>query len=196
MKRTVPLKKTALFKKAVLWAALIASLCCAAVFLLLWHQGFFLAAWQEKTALCDLNSDGSTEKLVLKDRRMSVLQNGREIWTTDKGWETADFLIGDIDGNGRTELLLLVWKRGSYGSSRPFWVEEDERGYSQHIFIYRWKDGDLRPLWMSSRLRPEVRDWQMNAEGHLQILTSYKRETLWGWRSWGLERLDQEKEII
>ena len=183
-------------KKHLAGAAILTALGFALLAVLLWQQGALLAPWRDKTELCDLNSDGSTEQFVLEQRRMTVFADGEEIWTSDKDWNTADFLLTDINNDGMTELLLLVWKRGSYGSSRPFWETEDETGYSQHIFIYRWKEGGLRPLWMSSRLRPEIRKWSLDASGRLQIFTPGGEQTLWGWRSWGLERLDDARTKI
>lgn len=100
-------------------------------------------------------------------------------------------MTGDLDADGRDELLLLVWRRGHYGPSRPFWVPQNDWRYSQHIFIYTCDAaGAVAPLWMSSGLDPQVRRWAMNADGTLSVTTPAGQDTLWGWRSWGLERLD------
>lgn len=182
-------------RQSIKWAGRIAVLLLAAGLLLaaLGFDGAFLADWRSRSALCDLDGDGRAEELVLEGRRLRLLLDGRELWRTERSWKVEDFLTGDIDKDGRPELLLLVWKRGSFGESRPFWVERDELCYSQHIFLFRWDGESPVPLWMSSRLRPEVSAWAMRPDGSLSIVTPAGEETLWGWRSWGLERLDGVK---
>lgn len=173
----------------------LAALCGALAVGLLWQDGAFLARWQQKTEPWDLDGDGRTETLFLERRSFSVLSGGQTLWKTDKDWKVEDYLCGDIDGDGAEELLLLVWKRGSYGPLRPFWVDDDENGYSQHIFIYRWVDEGPQAVWMSSSLRPQVRRWSLG-EGKLSILTRQGEETLWAWRTWGLERIDSARTAI
>ncbi len=109
---------------------------------------------------------------------------------SEPGWRVRGFLTGDLDADGADELALLVWRRGFYGPSRPFWQTGRDTRYSQHIFLYRWQDGGVRPFWMSSGLNPEVASWSMTGDGCLAIRTTGGEDTLWGWRGWGLERLD------
>lgn len=97
-----------------------------------------------------------------------------------------DALAGDINHDGVPELILLVWKRGSYGSQRPFWVERDEWDFSQHIFIYQWRDGRLKALWMSSRLPLSVAAFSLDAQGTLTVVTPEEETSRWVWLSWGL----------
>lgn len=121
----------------------------------------------------------------------AVLQGGETLFAAEPGWRVRGFLTGDLDADGRDELLLLVWRRGHYGPSRPFWVPQNDWRYSQHIFIYTCDAaGAVAPLWMSSGLDPQVRRWAMNADGTLSVTTPAGQDILWGWRSWGLERLD------
>lgn len=96
----------------------------------------------------------------------------------------------DIDRDGRTELLLLVWRRGNYGPSKPFWVKRNDTRWSQHIFIYDRQDGSFMPQWMSSQLRPKVARWAAESTDELFILTPDGDETLWQWGQWGLVRTD------
>lgn len=149
--------------------------------------------WRERTQRADLTGDGAAETLALRARALTVADaSGGIVWETEPGWLAQDFLVGDIDRDGAPELLVLVWKRGSYGPSRPFWVERDEARFSQHIFIYRWDAAAaaLRPLWMASALRPRVKSWAMAADGTLDITTEADEPTRWAWRGWGLERID------
>ena len=101
-------------------------------------------------------------------------------------------LTGDLDADGTDELALLVWRRGFYGPSRPFWREADAAGrvYTQHIFLYDWQPDGVQPFWMSSGLDPQVAAWAIADDGTLAIRTAGGEDTRWAWRSWGLERID------
>ena len=153
-------------------------------------DGAFLARWQDAQCACDLDGDGAPERVVVEDRAVRIERAGQTVWTGDASWLAESALCGDVDGDGQNELALLVWKRGSYGASRPFWVERDEPVYSQHIFLFRWDGGGPKPFWMSSALRPQVAEWSLEADGTLAILTREGEDTRWRWVTWGLERVD------
>ncbi|MEG0804681.1 MAG: hypothetical protein RSF90_06980 [Pygmaiobacter sp.] len=143
---------------------------------------------QTKAATCSV--PGGTVQIALRRHKLTATQGGTEIFVSNADWKVEDFLLCDIDANGTTELLALVWKRGSFGEHKPFWIAQDGICYSQHIFIYRFCASNLQPIWMSSRLQPMVKSWESLRPGALRILTRKGEDTIWGWRSWGLERLD------
>lgn len=150
--------------------------------------------WQEKAVPVDLSGDGAAEMLTLARRALTVSDAaGETVWQSEPGWRVQDFFTGDIDGDGAPELLVLLEKRGSYGSVRPFWVERDETGYSQHIFIYRWdrRAEALRSVWMASALPVRVRLFSLEADGvTIRLVTTAGEESLWRWQSFGLARVD------
>ena len=149
--------------------------------------------WRESTQSFDLTGDGTPETITLRRRALTVTDDANNVlWETERGWLAQDVLAGDIDGDGTPELLALVWKRGSYGYARPFWVERDETAFSQHIFIYRWDAAEERfwPLWMASALRPRVQSWALLEDGVLAIITEAGEDTRWTWQGWGLARID------
>ncbi len=139
-------------------------------------------SWQEK----QLPRQSGQPALMLRDKALWAELDGE--WTRQTGPEllVQDVLRCDIDRDGAPELLLLCWKRGRYGQSRPFWVEEDPPGWSQHIFIYRWTGQSLRPLWMASELGREVVQWRFDETERLQITDRRGQTTAWDWVSWGL----------
>ncbi len=106
-------------------------------------------------------------------------------------------LLLDLNGDGVQERILLVWKRGSYGMHHPSWVEHDETGLSQHLYIYEKRgDGRYHPIWMSSALGGRV---LRMAEGEeipgtgrrsIRLTDGDGRESRWGWLSWGLVRIN------
>lgn len=111
------------------------------------------------------------------------------------------FLIADFDNDGRKELALVIWKKGSFGRDKPFWLKRNDSSYGFHLFLYRIKDG-LRPLWFSSRLaKPicdinvreragkseiEVEEGVYNPQGYSCQKTE---KTSWQWDGWGFKRI-------
>lgn len=179
-------------RRALPWLAAAAIL---AVLGIVWVQrgGLLPDWWREGTQSFDLTGDGTPETITLRRKTLTVTDAaGGALWETERGWLAQDVLAGDIDGDGTPELLALVWKRGSYGYARPFWVERDETGFSQHIFIYRWDAAEerFRPLWMASALRPRVKSWSILEDGVLAIETEVGEDTRWAWQGWGLTRTD------
>lgn len=170
-----------------LLAALYLLTICALGLVLLWYRGTFLAPWQGKTG------QWGTLELTLSPAGRFAATNPEQqasAFASEPGWRVQDFLVGDLDRDGAAELLLLLWRRGHYGPSRPFWVSQNDYAYSQHLFIYKQKGNTVQPVWMSSSLNPRIRSWSMTGQGNLEILTSAGEDTLWGWGSWGIERLD------
>ena len=157
--------------------------------ILLWARGVFLPAGLDRSESVSF-ADGTLWILTLADNRFAAACDGTVLWESDSAWHVQDFLTCDIDRDGDTEILLLVWRRGNYGPSRPFWVARNDTGWSQHIFIYNWQDGAPVPQWMSSGLRPQVSRWAAQPDGQLYILTPQGEETLWRWGQWGLVRTD------
>ena len=68
-------------------------------------------------------------------------QSGNLYWENKEGWKVSDYFIDDIDHDGEDEVVILFWRRGSFGPSKPFWVEKDEKTWSQHIGIEMQDDG-------------------------------------------------------
>ncbi len=149
--------------------------------------------WREAAVAADLDNDGADELVVLVDRRAVATDGAAVLLETPEEWSVSDVLVGDVDGDGLPEVALVVWKRGSYGDARPFWVEEDE-GYSQHIFIYRWRDGLLHPVWMSSEMPVEGASVSLVDGRTFLIVGTDGRITLWEWQGWGLALVDRDPE--
>lgn len=114
------------------------------------------------------------------------LEGGRAVCAANEGWRVSDCLVGDVDGDGGPELVLLTWVRGSYGPSHPFWVEGDTDSWCQHVYLLRYEDGALVPVWMSSALEFEVASVGLDGQQRLHTTTTDGDELVWAWRSWGL----------
>lgn len=134
----------------------IAALCvCLSVLVLGWSGGFFLPRWIDWKNGTSVDASGQYEA-VFRHRRVDVVCDNSVIWTSSKDIKVQDAIFCDIDGDETDELVLLCWKIGRFGSSRPFWVEEDEETWSQHIFVYSCEGGMVKPKWMSSYIGVDV----------------------------------------
>ena len=85
--------------------------------------------------------------------------------------------------------LLLVWRWGRFGKSRPFWKTGPDWGWSQHIDIYDWTGKNFRPAWMASDIGLDAAAWQFDEQQRLVITERNGRESAWDWISWGLVRI-------
>lgn len=153
---------------------------------LLWARGLFLPSGIARTETVCFE-DSTSVSLSLEQGRFTAAGDSN-IWQSEAAWHVQDFLTCDIDRDGSTELLLLVWRRGNYGPSKPFWVKRNDTNWSQHIFIYNRQGDTFVPQWMSSQLRPKVARWAVQGTDTLFILTPDGTETLWQWGQWGLVR--------
>lgn len=85
---------------------------------LLWYRGVFLPGGESRSDALAL--PGYNLTLTLQQNRFSVEKEGTRLWQSDTGLHVQDFLTCDLDRDGKTELLLLTWRRGNYGPSKPF----------------------------------------------------------------------------
>ena len=168
----------------IVTAIVLAAVLTGTIILLLWLRGFFLPSWIEWN----------------KDSRDALPAGVSEM--LGSSWLVQDSLIFDINGDEADECILLVWKRGSFGPHRPTWVQHDEIGFSQHIFIYSDRSGaddtkeDWHAIWMSSKLGLKAADFsegdEISGTGRhsLDIIAPDGTVTRWGWLSWGLTRVE------
>ena len=135
--------KLVIFFVPVLFGAMI-------LYLFSFKQGY-------KTEYYDIDNDGINEEFSQKLRTVTVTRNGNVCWKSEQDWRCDDFLVYDIDRDGKKEFLVLLWKKGIFGEYKPFWMEENKEELTQRIFIYKWNDDEqkIAPIWMSSKLVPE-----------------------------------------
>ena len=120
-------------------------------------------------------------------------QDIQKIWSSPEDILVQDSMICDIDGDGAVEILLLCWKIGRFGVSRPFWVERDEKSWSQHLFVYEYGADGVTPQWMSSYMGMDVAELSVSGavdKPVLQFRSPDGSVSCWFWDSWGFTRLD------
>ena len=166
-----------------------------AVFLLLWKDGFFLPRWimwQNE----DFSAVQGEYEIVLEGKKVRILQGDALIWSSPENLKVQSVISADIDNDKEEELLLLCWKIGRYGSHRPFWVEKDERKWSQHLFVYEYQADKIKPKWMSSYIGQDVAAMSVEERvthgSRLWLTEPDGRSNSWIWDFWGFTKEDTD----
>ncbi|MDH7578906.1 MAG: VCBS repeat-containing protein [Bacillota bacterium] len=183
-----------LFSCLVLPVALVVWLCHGAV-------GFYTVSARpalEKTAESrsfDLDRDGQPECYDLRKGRLTITGQGRITWQSPAEWRVTAFALGDANNDGIDDLNLVLWKKGSFGRDKPFWVTGSDEDVKNHLFIYDLAHGSLKPVWLSSNLDAPILELSIedvDGDGKNELLvvegdyTSPSRQkTVWQWNGWG-----------
>lgn len=159
----------------------------------------------------DLDGDGRTEEYFLAGAVLTVKEGTQELWESPPDYRVDSFVLGDVDNDGRDNLVVSLWKEGSFGEIRPFWHTGEDAGYKNHLFVYELQGETYKPVWCSSDLdRPilsfSIRD--INGDGLNELVAEegqYRnvaderyapdpygnvRTAVWQWEEWGFSLLD------
>lgn len=170
-----------------------------AVLYLLWQNGAFLPRWVTWDNSTHSAQSGLYE-ISLRNKSVTVFCENSPIWTSPGNIKVQATLSCDIDHDRQDELLLLCWKRGRYGTHKPFWIDRDERKWSQHIFVYQYGARTVRPKWMSSYIGQDVCEMSVTSDkasrNHLLLTDPAGTVSSWVWDSWGFTKENTEVSFI
>jgi hypothetical protein len=156
----------------------------------------------------DTDGNGHPEEYRLADNQLQIYENNRLLWQSPDDWDIRQIILADADNDHRTELIMVLWKHGSYGEIKPFWFKGEDEEYSCHLFLYRMRTGKLTAVWCSSALinpiiKMTVADSDNNGLNELHVLEGpptgfayplrqlfQRQETSWIWNGWGFERME------
>ncbi|MGI6373989.1 MAG: CapA family protein [Patescibacteria group bacterium] len=152
-----------------------------------------------KLVRADLDQDGIIEDYLLSAGQLQIIKEGQIIWQSPEDWQIDDFQLADINNDGVVDINLSLWKPGSFASSQPFWLAENDLRVKNHFFVLDYNQGDPQPLWGSSNLEQAncqfiVQD--LDGDGFPELLTvegEYQEGTecqgkylaIWRWNGWG-----------
>ncbi|MDD2497708.1 MAG: hypothetical protein PHY90_06205 [Desulfitobacteriaceae bacterium] len=189
-------------KRTGLWMGII-------LFLILTPCLIYFGAGGFGSSLCaegDLDSDGIREEYILDGQTLTVREGAELLWQSPKDWAVDNFDLGDADNDGTVNLVITLWKAGSFGTIRPFWKTGADASYKNHLFVFKMQNNTFKPVWCSSDLdRPiisfTIRDVnddgleelvveegeyrKMLGERYVINLHGQIRTTLWQWEEWG-----------
>lgn len=159
----------------------------------------------KKNQNLDLDGNGIFEEFSLQDGIITVKADAQLIWRSSNNWWIDYFFLGDTNNDGISELNLLVWKEGSFGADKPFWIEEADTEVKNHFFIFKLEQGRMKPVWQSSNLdQPNYcgASIDLDDDGENELITiegSYtgneKREVaMWKWNGWGFSSISFGEE--
>ncbi|MHB8125427.1 MAG: hypothetical protein ACYDEJ_07255 [Desulfitobacteriaceae bacterium] len=161
--------------------------------------------------LGDLDGDGITEEYSIVDHCLTVREGEQELWRSPRDWCVDNVVLGDADNDGTINMVLTLWKKGSFGSVKPFWLTSEDTDYKNHLFVYRLKNNAMKQVWCSSNLdRPiislTIRDCdgdclnelvveegqyrKIDREHYTLDTTAQVRTTVWRWDEWGFSLLN------
>mgnify|MGYP000956882423 CR=1 FL=1 len=154
----------------------------------------------------DLDGDGKAEEYLLSDETLTVREETQELWKSSPDWRVESFALGDVDNDGKINLVISLWKKGSFDKIRPFWHTAEDVSYKNHLFVYEFQEDTLKPVWCSSDLaRPilsfairDINDDGLNElvveEGQYRKMAGDRyspdpdgpvRSSVWQWEEWG-----------
>jgi len=156
----------------------------------------------------DIDGDGCNEEYILKEGCLIVIEEGRIIWRTEGEWKVDSFTLGDVNNDGKDNLTMALWKKGSFGIHKPFWHEEEDDSYKNHLFVYKYENKAFKPLWCSSELAKPIVSFEIldidgdglngikviegsyieSSEGIYAIDNGNRvppKSSLWQWDEWG-----------
>jgi hypothetical protein len=157
----------------------------------------------------DLDGDGISEDYSLSNNVLTVTEGSMQLWQSPGDYQVDSFALGDIDNDGKPNLVISLWKKGSFGELKPFWHTEKDTSYKNHLFVYKLQEDKFRQVWCSSDLdRPilsfKVRDVDGDGRNELVVREGqYKkiskdrytpdpdgsvRTTVWQWDEFGFSK--------
>lgn len=102
----------------------------------------------------DIDNDGQAEEAVVVNKIGYIIKNNLVVWQTDPTWLVENVIAGDLNNDKILEIGFSLNKQGSFGPAKPFWVKENDKNISNHLFLYQWdkSTSSLKMIWGSSAL--------------------------------------------
>ena len=165
------------------------------------RQGIYLGeaeVWRKTVAEGDLDGDGTQEKAVLENGRVYFYHDGEVVWESEAEWQAENVVMADVDNDGVMEMVVSLWKWGKYGPNLPFWLEENEDDWGNHLFLYEWDGEEVKLAWGASTIDAPIREMAVadvdgDGKNELVVLEGDYEEaadelaqyvTTWKWSGW------------
>jgi len=152
-----------------------------------------------KQEWADLDNDSVFENYNLENGRLTITENGKMIWQSPSDWWIDNFVLADSNNDGVVNVNLSLWRSGSFGTSRPFWVKENDMSVNNHFFVLDFSGGSIKHVWGSSKLAEpncefNIADVDNDGKNDLVVVEGdYSKKpkcvgnyvAVWKWNDWG-----------
>ena len=126
-------------------------------------------------------------------------ENEKMIWQSPNDWWIDNFILADSNNDGVVDINLSLWKSGSFGTSKPFWIKENDMSVRNHFFVLDFVNGKVKQIWGSSNLTEPNCDFQVSdidndGKNDLVVIEGdYSQKpkcngnyvAVWKWNDWG-----------
>jgi len=147
----------------------------------------------------DLDNNSVPENFDLENGKLTITENEKMIWQSSSNWWIDDFVLADSNNDGIVDINLSLWKSSSFGTSKPFWVKENDMSVKNHFFVLDFSGGSIKQVWGSSNLvEPncefKIADVDNDGKNDLVVVEGdYSQKpkcdgnyvAVWKWNDWG-----------
>jgi len=147
----------------------------------------------------DLDNNLEFENYHLENGKLTITENEKMIWQSPDNWWIDNFILADSNNDGVVDINLSLWKSGSFGSSKPFWVKENDVSVKNHFFVLNFTEGKVNQVWGSSNLTEpncdfKIADVDSDGKNDLVVIEGdYSQKSkcegnyiaIWKWNDWG-----------
>lgn len=152
-----------------------------------------------KQEQADLDNNSISENYDLGNGKLTITENRKIIWQSPSNWWVDDFALADSNNDGIVDINLSLWRSGSFGKSKPFWIKENDMTVKNHFFVLNFSDGAIKQVWGSSSLAEpncEFKIADVDNDGKIDLVVvegDYSQKpkctgnyiAVWKWNGWG-----------
>jgi hypothetical protein len=152
-----------------------------------------------KKEIADLNNNSFQETYSLGNGRLMIIESSKTVWQSPSNWWVDNFDLADSNNDGVLEINLSLWKAGNFGSSKPFWIKENDMSVKNHFFVFNFINDSMKLTWGSSNLSApncefKFTDVDEDKKNELIVIEGDYSQTLickgdylavWKWNGWG-----------